>query len=170
GVKKTFILTLLWTGLSFLLIFFIGWVFIFAIIGFILIGIGFSGFMITNNIVMADIVDYDETLTGKRRETSYSGINALITKPAISIGNWLFLSIISFSGFNSEQSTQTFSAQLGILAGFSLIPSIFLIISALVMFLYPLDGLQWQIQKKEIIEIHKKKEFEYKNILERKKN
>ncbi|MFW9818739.1 MAG: MFS transporter [Candidatus Thorarchaeota archaeon] len=168
GVKKTFILTLLLTGLSFLLIFFIGWDFISALIGFILIGIGFSGYMITNNIVMADIVDYDEILTGKRRETSYSGMNALITKPAISIGNWLFLLIISFSGFNSEQSTQTFSAQLGILAGFSLIPSIFLIISAFVMFLYPLDGPQWQTEKNNIIEIHRKKENEYQKMLERK--
>lgn len=169
GVKKTFILTLLWTGISFFLVIFIGWEFNFAIIGFILIGIGFSGYMITNNVVMADIVDYDETKTGKRRETTYSGINALITKPAVSIGNWLFLLIISFSGFNSEHTTQTFSTKLGIMAGFSLIPSIFLIISALVMFLYPLDGPKWRVTKKEIIKIHKKKELDYQRQLERKK-
>ena len=167
GVKKTFILTLLWTGLSFLIFFFIGWTFIFAIIGFILIGIGFSGYMITNNVVIADIVDFDETNTGKRRETSYSGINALITKPAISIGNWLFLLIISRSGFNSNIPTQTFFAQLGIMIGFSLIPSIFLIIGGIVMFLYPLDGPQWQAQKIEIIKIHNKKELEYQKQLAR---
>ncbi|MFW9877218.1 MAG: MFS transporter, partial [Candidatus Thorarchaeota archaeon] len=169
GVKKTYIITLLLAGLSFLLTFFIGWTLNFAIIGFILIGIGFSGYMITNNLVIADIVDYDETKTKKRRETTYSGINALITKPAISVGNWLFLLIISLSRFDSEQSIQLFSAQLGIMAGFSLIPSIFLFLGVIIMFLYPLDGPKWLAQKEELVEIHKKKEIEYKEQLERKK-
>lgn len=170
GVKKTYILTLTLTGFSFLLTFFIGWTLNLAIIVFILIGIGFSGYMITNNLVIADIVDYDETKTNKRRETTYSGINALLTKPAISLGNWLFLLIISLSGFNSEQPTQVFSAQLGIMAGFSLIPSIFLFLGTVAMCLYPLDGPQWLAQKRKLIEIHKKKEIEYQKQLERKKN
>jgi len=161
GVKKTFILTMTWTGLSFLLSFFIGWTFELAIIGCILIGIGISGYMLTQQVVVADIVDYDETRTGKRRETTYSGINALLTKPAISLANWLFLLIIAFFGFDSEQQTQNFSAQLGIMIGFALIPSIFLILGALVMLFYPLDGPEWLSKKAEIIDIHKKKEIEY---------
>ena len=153
GVKKTFILAVFWAGMSFLLIFFIGWTIGFAIIGFILIGIGFSGFMLTNQVVIADIVDYDETRTGKRRETTYSGINALITKPAVSIANWLFLLIINGFGFDSGQETQSFSAQLGIMIGFALIPAIFLILGAIAMFFYPLDGPQWLAQKAELIQL-----------------
>ncbi|UCC19471.1 MAG: MFS transporter, partial [Promethearchaeota archaeon] len=168
GVKKSYLLALMLTGSSFFITFFIGWTLYLAIIGFILIGIGISGYMITNNLVIADIVDYDETKTKKRRETSYSGINALITKPAISLGNWLFLLIISLSRFDSEQSTQIFSAQLGIMAGFSLIPSIFLFLGVIVMFIYPLDGPQWLAQKAKLIEIHRKKELEYQEQLERK--
>jgi len=169
GVKKTFILSVFWAGMSFLLIFFIGWTIIFAIIGFILIGIGFSGFMLTNQLVIADIVDYDETRTEKRRETTYSGINALITKPAISIANWLFLLIINTFGFDSQQPTQNFSSQLGIMIGFSLIPAIFLIFGAIVMLFYPLDGPQWLAQKAELIKIHKKKELDYLKYVEEKK-
>ena len=169
GVKKTFILSVFWAGMSFLLIFFIGWTIIFAIIGFILIGIGFSGFMLTNQVVIADIVDYDETRTKKRRETTYSGINALITKPAISIANWLFLLIINTFGFDSQQPTQNFSSQLGIMIGFSLIPAIFLIFGAIVMLFYPLDGPQWLAQKAELIKIHKKKELDYLKYVEEKK-
>ncbi len=169
GVKKTFILALIWTGLSFILTFFIGWSLNFAIIGFILIGIGLSGYMLTNQIVVADIVDYDEIRTGKRRETTYSGINALLTKPAISLANWLFLLIIISFGFDSEQQTQEFPAQLGIMIGFWLIPSIFLIFGALIMFFYPLDGTQWLSQKAEIIKIHEKKEFEYLKYLQSKR-
>ena len=169
GVKKTFILAVFWAGMSFLLIFFIGWTISFAIIGFILIGIGFSGFMLTNQVVIADIVDYDETRTQKRRETTYSGINAFITKPAISIANWLFLLIINTFGFDSQQPTQNFSAQLGIMIGFSLIPAIFLIFGAIAMLFYPLDGPKWLAQKAELIKIHEKKELEYLKYVEEKK-
>lgn len=167
GVKNTFIFAMLWTGLSFLLTFFIGWRLIYALIGFILIGIGISGYMLSNQVVIADIVDYDETRTGKRRETTYSGMNALITKPAISIANWLFLLTISVSGFKSGQA-QSFLAQLGIMIGFYLIPSIFLTLGALLMFFYPLDGPQWLAKKNEIIKIHQKKELEYIKYLEEK--
>jgi len=170
GVKKTFIFAVFWAGMSFLLIFFIGWTISFAIIGFVLIGIGFSGFMLTNQVVIADIVDYDETRTGKRRETTYSGINALITKPAISIANWLFLVIINIFGFDSQQPTQDFSAQMGIMLGFSLIPAIFLIFGAIVMLFYPLDGPQWLAQKSELIKIHEQKELDYLKYLEDKKH
>ncbi|MBY9016712.1 MAG: MFS transporter [Candidatus Lokiarchaeota archaeon] len=166
GAKKTYALALFWSGISFLLTFFIGWTIYFAIIGFILIGIGFSGFMLTNQVVIADIVDYDETRTGKRRETTYSGINALITKPAISIANWLFLLIINDFGFDPQQPTQNFSTQMGIMVGFSLIPAIFLIFSAIVMLFYPLDGPQWLVQKAKLIKIHEKKELVYLKYLE----
>ena len=125
--------------------------------------------MLTNQVVVADIVDYDEVRTGKRRETTYSGINALLTKPAISLANWLFLIIITSFGFDSEQQTQEFPAQLGIMIGFALIPSIFLILGALVMFFYPLDGPHWLSQKAEIIKIHEKKELEYLKYLQSKR-
>ena len=169
GVKKTFIFALLWTGLSFLLVFFIGWTLAFAIIGFILIGIGISGYLLTNQVVIADIVDYDEIRTGKRRETTYSGINALITKPAISIANWMFLVIIGAFGFVEKQPVQEFPAQLGIMMGFALIPSFFLIIGGVVMFYYSLDGPHWLAQKEEIIKTHEEKERTYLEYLEKKK-
>ena len=165
GVKKTFIFALLITGFSFLLLFFIGWTLNFALIGFILVGIGISGYMLSNQVLIADIVDYDEVRTGKRRETTYSGINALLTKPAISISNWLFLIIISSFGFVEEQPVQDFSAQLGIMIGFALLPSIFLILGAIFMFFYSLDGPQWLAQKEEIIRIHEEKERAYLEYL-----
>lgn len=167
GVKKTFISAIMITGVGFLLTFFMGWTFSSSLVGFILIGIGYSGFMLLNQVVVADIVDYDEVRTGKRRETTYSGINALITKPAISVANWLFLVIIEAFKFDAEQSIQNFPAQYGIMLGFALIPSIFLIIGAIAMFSYSLDGPNWLLQKEELINIHIQKEQAYlKHITE----
>jgi GPH family glycoside/pentoside/hexuronide:cation symporter len=169
GVKKTYISTIFISGVGFFLTFFLGWEFVTSLPGFILIGIGFSGFMLINQVVVADIVDYDEIRTGKRRETTYSGINALITKPAISLANWLFLTIITSFKFDAEQPIQDFPSQFGIMLGFALIPSIFLIFGALTMFKYPLDGPKWLNQKAEIIKIHTEKEHEYLKYLEKRK-
>ncbi|MFX0036083.1 MAG: MFS transporter [Candidatus Hermodarchaeota archaeon] len=169
GPKKMFIFSIFFAGLSFVILFFIGWTLITALIGFILIGIGFSGYMLTNQVIIADIVDYDEIRTGKRRETTYSGINALLTKPAISIANWLFLLTISNFGFDEELQVQNYYAQLGILIGFTLIPAVFLIIGAITMLLYRLDGPEWLSQKEELIKIHEKKELDYLNYLEAKR-
>jgi GPH family glycoside/pentoside/hexuronide:cation symporter len=168
GVKRTFILTLFCMGFAFLSVFFIGWEMIPALIGFIFIGIGTSGYMLSNQVVIADIVDYDETRTGKRRETTYSGINALITKPAISIANWLFLVIIGLFKFDADLPYQIPLAKMGIMIGFALIPSIFLLVGAFFMFLYPLDGLDWLSKKEVLIKIHQEKERIYVEYLKKK--
>ena len=161
GVKNIYIFSLAWTAMGFIVLFFVGWTYPIAILAFLLIGIGFSGYIVTNQVIIADIIDYDETRTGKRRETTYSGINALLTKPAISVANGLFLLIIMFYGFQEGAQTQTTSAQFGIMLAITIIPAIFLIISALVMFFYPLDGPEWNSKKDELKKIHEEKEEAY---------
>ncbi|TFG16010.1 MAG: MFS transporter [Promethearchaeota archaeon] len=161
GVKKVYILGLILTGLGFISLFILGWSLSTAIISLILIGIGLSDVVITVQIIFADTVDYDEVRTGKRRETTYSGIEALITKPAISLGNWLFLITISNFGFQETAKTQSNSAIFGIMLGLTIIPAIFVLISAIVMKFYPLDGPEWIEQKLKLNRIHEQKEKEY---------
>ena len=167
GLKKVYIFSLVFSGLGFLLFFFIGWVFITSIIALILVGIGFSGIFLTSQAVFAEIIDYDEILTEKRRETTYSGMNALLTKPAISIANGLFLSIIAFYGFQRASQAQTESAQMGIMIGFTIVPAIFILISALAMKFFSLDGPDWNKQKVELKKIHEEKEKEYLEYLKK---
>jgi len=160
-LKKVYFLILLMTGLSFILFFFIGWDFISAILGMVLLGIGFSGYFMTGQLMMADVIDYDEIRTKKRRETSYSGVNALLTKPAVSIAPWLFLTIIAFFGFDNKVATQTPNAQLGIMIGFTIIPAVLILIAALVIKFFPLSGPKWKEQKMELQRIHAEKEKAY---------
>lgn len=167
GLKKVYIFSLVFSGLGFLLFFFIGWVFITSIIALMLVGIGFSGIFLTSQAVFAEIIDYDEILTEKRRETTYSGMNALLTKPAISIANGLFLLIIAFYGFQRASQAQTESAQMGIMIGFTIVPAIFILISALAMKFFPLDGPDWNKQKVELKKIHEEKEKEYLEYLKK---
>lgn len=161
GLKKVFIFGQITLGIGFVLTFFIGWSLNTVIISMVLIGIGLSILFMESPIILADTIDFDELKTDKRRETTYTGIEALITKPAISLGNWLFLVIISGYGFQEAASTQPDSAILGIMIGFTIIPAIFIFLSALIMKFYTLDGPEWTEQKLKLQGIHEKKEIEY---------
>ncbi|MFX1272452.1 MAG: MFS transporter, partial [Promethearchaeota archaeon] len=129
---------------------------------FAVVGIGLAPVLLIFNPLLADVMDYDELLTGKRRETTYAGMNALLTKPAISIANALFLLIISGFGFDNTQTTQSESAILGIQLGYSLVPAIAFILSAIALWkLYRLDGKEWIERKVELGKIRLRKEREY---------
>ncbi|TFG11676.1 MAG: hypothetical protein EU535_06975 [Promethearchaeota archaeon] len=131
---------------------------------------GFVGFMLLSSPLMADCIDHDEVLTGKRRETTYSGVNALITKPAVSIGRALFLFIIAFYGYQSAKNSgdsppipaeQALSVATGVIVAFTLIPVVCLIIGIIALIFYPLEGKEWKEQKKKLQEIHIQKEKDY---------
>ncbi|MGV9173195.1 MAG: MFS transporter [Promethearchaeia archaeon] len=169
GLKKIYVFGLTWTGLSFLIFFLLGWIFSTAIIGLMLLGIGFSAILITVQAVMGDIIDYDELQTDRRRETTYAGVNALITKPAISIANWLFLLIIGAFGFEEGAATQPFNAKLGIMIAFCLLPAAFILMSSVLMRRFKLEGPEWIKEKKKLKKIHEKKEKKYLKHIKQKK-
>lgn len=174
GVKRIYIVGLLVAGFGLIFLFFGGPYLVFALLACMPVGIGFASNSILGGVVNADTYDYDEVRTGKRRETTYGGIGALFVKPATSIANWLFLSIISATGFikGAPVGTQPNSALLGIMIGFTLVPAVFMFISALVMKFFPLDGPKWDAQKMELKVIHDQKEKEFLEYLkeERKTN
>ncbi|MFX1488431.1 MAG: MFS transporter [Promethearchaeota archaeon] len=152
GVKKIFMWLLVFTGISFLISFFLAWSLLPAFIAMILIGIGISGYFITNQLAMADVIDKDEILTGKRRETTYAGMNALLTKPTNSLGPWILLSVISLFGSNKP---------LGVMVAFTIVPAILILLSALFIKFFPLSGPDWRKTKEELHRIHQEKEKSY---------
>jgi GPH family glycoside/pentoside/hexuronide:cation symporter len=167
GLKKVNIFGLALVSASFTSCIFIGWSLSTAAISFLLIGIGYSALMFSSQLIFADVIDYDETRTGKRRETTYSGINALIIKPAQSVAIWLFLSTITFFGFQEGSVTQSDSAKFGIMIGFTIIPAISTFIGLIFMKFYTLDGPEWNEQKLKLKSIHKEKERNYLEYLKK---
>ena len=161
GLKKVIISGQIIAGISFILLFFFGGNLVTAIFCFILLGIALSISTVLAPLILADTIDFDETRTNKRRETTYTGIEALINKPAISVANWLFLLIISIYGFQEAAENQSESTIMGIMIGFALIPAVFVFLSALIMMFYTLDGPEWTEQKLKLQSIHEKKEKEY---------
>ncbi|NPV86599.1 MAG: hypothetical protein HPY45_11405 [Anaerolineae bacterium] len=131
-----------------------------ATVSFFLIGLGFAGGMYLIPIMNGDVIDYDEKRTGLRREGMYAGINSLVTKPAISLAQAAFLSILTRFGYQQglPKGLQPASAETGILIAWMLIPAILLLISCIVTFWYPLAGTSWERTKKELARIHEEKE------------
>ncbi|TFH02141.1 MAG: MFS transporter, partial [Candidatus Thorarchaeota archaeon] len=162
GLKQVYIFGLMLTSGSLTLLFISGSWLIPVIVSLIVIGIGLAPVTLIWSPLLADVIDYDEMSTGKRRETTYAGMNALITKPAISIANALFLLIISGFGFDNTLSTQTDSAIFGIQLAYAMIPAIAFLVSALALRQwYNLDGKEWIAKKVELGKLHIQKEKEY---------
>lgn len=168
GAKKTFIFGLLFVGFGLIGTAFTGYTIITAILTLFPALIGFSALLLTNQAVFGDCIDFDEVKTGKRRETTYSGVEALITKPAVSIATALFLAIASSFGFDPDLTVQVPTATMGILYGFALVPGCLMLLVALLMLKFPLDGPDWIAQKRRLAEIHFQKEQEYLRTLKEK--
>ncbi len=168
GLKQVYVIGLVMTSFSLGLLFLSGTSLSSVMLSMALIGIALAPVILVWNPLLADVIDYDEILTGKRRETTYAGMNALITKPSISIANALFLLVISGFGFDNSLSVQPDSAILGIQIGYALFPGIFFLISAFAIWKwYSLDGTEWLAKKAELAKIHLQKEREYIEHLRR---
>lgn len=158
GIKKCiFIMCIVFAAGATVMVFF-GKILPIALICFFTAGMGFAGGMYLIPLMNGDVIDYDETVTGVRREGMYAGVNSLITKPAISFANSAFLSIIAAFGFdkNIKTALQTDWAKQGILVAWMAIPAVLLIICAISLKFYPLAGEKWDEQKKALEERHKK--------------
>ena len=129
-----------------------------AAVGFFTAGICFAGGMYLVPLMNGDVIDYDESVTGVRREGMYAGVNSLITKPAISFANAVFLPIAEAFGYDESltKGAQSVMAEHGILVAWMAIPALLLIICAISLKFYPLAGEKWEETKRELERRHHK--------------
>ncbi|MHA1681798.1 MAG: MFS transporter [Promethearchaeota archaeon] len=160
-VKKTSQFTFYLFTVAFILTFLLGFNAYGAILPFGIFGFAFAGGMICNSVLMGDCIDNDELITGMRREAIYGGVNAIVTKPGVSVANWGFLGIIGLFGFDKDATTQEPLAIIGIMVALCLMPAVGTLISAIALKWYPLDGIEWSKKKKFILEMHGRKEKEW---------
>lgn len=132
-----------------------------ASLGFVLFGLGFSGGMYLIPLMNGDVVDMDEHRTGLRREGMYAGVNSFITKPAISIAQWVLLTFMASFGYDQTlaKGMQSYSAETGILVGWTLIPGILLFLCFILLRYYPLAGDEWTEIKDGLARKHRAEEI-----------
>lgn len=103
--------------------------------------------------MLADVVDYDELRTGKRREAQYSVFLSLLPKFISIIAASMPLAILGISGYDPSQETLPDIAILAIRSLFSWFPMIFQISVLLVIWKYPISKTVHQ-QIREGISLH----------------
>ena len=168
GLKKALILLCLEFGIGCLMMAFFGRIYPLAVFCFGLAGIGYAGCMFVVPLMNGDVIDFDETRTGLRREGMYAGVNSFITKPAVSIAQAAFLKIWTMLDYDPSlhQGLQSEAAKSGLMIAWMLIPGILLLVSGFSILFYPLDGEGWKETKRKIAEKHAEKEANFKQNVE----
>jgi GPH family glycoside/pentoside/hexuronide:cation symporter len=100
-------------------------------------GMGFSAQWVCPWSMLPDVVEYDEKLTGERREGIYYGLWAFLTKftsaLGVAVSGWA-LQLFAYVP-NVEQTPQ---ALLGIRLFFSIVPAVVILISLPLLIWYPI--------------------------------
>jgi GPH family glycoside/pentoside/hexuronide:cation symporter len=102
-------------------------------------GIGFGATLAIPSAIQADVIDYDEWLTGERREGQYIGLWSISKKLAAAVGVGAGLSILGAAGYtpNVEQSEQV---KLVLRTLYALVPSVCNLIAILIALAYPISS------------------------------
>ncbi|MFG6432926.1 MFS transporter [Roseateles sp. LYH14W] len=97
-----------------------------------------AGFWTLYGATIGDVVDYDESQTGQRREGSFSACQSWITKVGIALGVGASGWILQFTGFDSKLDIQTPEAIFWIRILLSGIPVIGLVLALIAILRFPL--------------------------------
>ncbi len=102
-------------------------------------GIGFGATLALPSAIQADVIDYDELLSGQRREGQYIGLWSIAKKFAAAIGVGAGLSILGLAGYtpNVAQSEQV---QLTLRSLYALVPSVCNILAFMIVLAYPISS------------------------------
>lgn len=106
-------------------------------------GIGFGATLAIPSAIQADVIDYDELLTGERREGQYIGLWSIAKKMAAAVGVGIGLSVLGLAGYtpNVEQSEQV---RLTLRTLYALVPSICNILAFGIALTYPISSRMHQ--------------------------
>jgi GPH family glycoside/pentoside/hexuronide:cation symporter len=104
----------------------------------LLLAPGLSAYYILVSAMGADIVDYDEWLSGRRREGLIAAANMWITKMGISLSFILAGVVLSISGFDADHTLQSSSTVFWMRVNFCAIPAVGMAVALLLFRGYPL--------------------------------
>ena len=102
-------------------------------------GIGFGATLAIPSAIQADVIDYDELLTGERREGQYIGLWSISKKFAAAIGIGIGLTALGMAGYipNTEQPPEVLMT-LRVL--YALVPSLCNLVAIVIAIAYPISG------------------------------
>ncbi len=109
----------------------------------VLSGVGFGGTVAIPSSMQADVIDYDELLSGRRREGIFIGVWAIARKLAAALGVGIALVILGSSGYRPKVE-QTPEAIFSLRVLYALVPSVLNLLAIGVALAYPIDRTRHQ--------------------------
>lgn len=97
-----------------------------------------------------DVCEVDEAINGQRREGSVISLQALSESVASALSMQLLGIILSLAEFDGDAKIQSEITNVWIENAFSLIPGIFMLISAFMIYKYPITKKQFEFVQKEL--------------------
>ena len=104
----------------------------------VLSGLGFGGTVAIPSSMQADVIDYDELLSGRRREGAYIGIWSIARKLAAALGVGASLVILGRVGYEPNVS-QTPEVAFTLRVLYALVPSLLNLVAIGLALAYPID-------------------------------
>ena len=101
-------------------------------------GLGFSAQWVCPHSMIPDVIEYDELVTGERREGVYYGVQATATKVTGALASAACGWGLEIGRYVENSAEQPESALLSIRVLFALIPAIFLLICVPLLIKYPI--------------------------------
>jgi GPH family glycoside/pentoside/hexuronide:cation symporter len=140
GKKKTWVAAMAINSGAFLLVFFLGPGDIVAYgILVIVSGIGFGATLAIPSAIQADVIDYDELKTGRRREGQYVGLWSIAKKMTAALGVGVGLAVLGAIGY-TPNAPQSESVLIALRVLYALVPSICNLIAIAIALYYPISG------------------------------
>ena len=139
GKKMTWIISMVINTGAFLGVFFLGPgdTHLYGIL-VLVSGIGFGATLAIPSAMQADVIDYDELMSGKRREGLYIGVWSVAKKMAAALGVGISLSILGFSGYKPNM-VQPENVVFTLRVLYALVPSFCNILAILIALAYPIN-------------------------------
>jgi GPH family glycoside/pentoside/hexuronide:cation symporter len=140
GKKPAWLLSMLINTAAFMGVYFLGsgdeWIYGILVVAS---GIGFGATLTLPSSLQADVIDYDEMVSGRRREGQYVGMWSVAKKLSAAVGVGTGLAVLGMVGYvpNVEQSE---TVKWVIRSFYALIPSICNLAAIAIALFYPLSG------------------------------
>jgi GPH family glycoside/pentoside/hexuronide:cation symporter len=106
-------------------------------------GIGLGATLALPSSIQADVIDYDELLTGERREGRYIGLWSVAKKMAAAVGVGAGLSILGLAGYVPNAS-QPESVLFALRILYALVPSLCNLVALAIALAYPISETMHQ--------------------------
>jgi GPH family glycoside/pentoside/hexuronide:cation symporter len=121
------------------------------------LGASLGGVIVLSDVVISDIIDEDEIMTGTRREGMYFGVNAFVTRFAIALEGASVWLIFTLTHYDAALKAQPVSFNYGLRLLIALFPFFSMLLAFIIMRYYPLAGARLKQLKESLEKIHLEK-------------